>query len=76
MNSDINRYQAKTIADTLLFMVIATGLFAMIVYGPAARSNKRDIVLKHKISNCFPFDIKSDYEKNFMRQLQSTGITR
>jgi hypothetical protein len=75
MNNDINRYQAKTIADVLLFMVMATGLFAMVVYGPAARSNKRDIVLKHNINNYFPFDIKSHYEENFIRQLTSTGIT-
>jgi len=64
MNKDINRYQAKTVADILLCMVVATGLFAMVVYSPPVhRADKSGIILKQNINNSFSFDFKSHYKE-------------
>jgi len=66
MNRDINRYQAKTIADILLFMVVATGLFAMVVHYPSvsSRSTKDRMVQKQTYNNeVSPFDFKSLFNK-------------
>ncbi len=65
MNRDINRYQAQTIADILLFMVVATGLFAMVVYYPSvSRSTKDCMVQKQTFNNkVLPFDLKSLFKK-------------
>jgi hypothetical protein len=57
MNKDINRFQANTLADILLFMVVATGLFAMVVHWPVARECKRTIVRDHRqVNQSFPSD--------------------
>ena len=64
MKNDINRYQAKTIADILLLMVVATGLFAMVVYGPSmSRTSTATKVLKQNANYSFPFDFKSHYKE-------------
>ncbi len=57
MNRDINRFQANTLADILLFMVVMTGLFALVVHWPAYRNNG---VQEHRHLIQFnPFDFKN-----------------
>ena len=59
MNKDINRFQANTLADILLFLVVATGLFALVVHWPAARAYKTSIVQEHRhLNRFFPSDFK------------------
>jgi hypothetical protein len=58
MNKDINRYQANTLADLLLFLVVATGLLAMIVNWPVARTCGNNITREHHLKRSFPNSIK------------------
>jgi len=70
----MNRYQAKTIADMLLFMVVATGLFAMVVCWPAARADKDRLVQKQNVNNVSTFNFHD--EVKFMRYLHASDIMR
>ncbi|HYA87545.1 MAG TPA: hypothetical protein VEI57_10825 [Nitrospirota bacterium] len=77
MKNDMNRYQAKAIADMLLFMILATGLFAIVVCGPAVRRARNDgSAVKQTFHSSIPFDFKSHYEEKSMRDLQATELTR
>lgn len=76
MHNNMNRHQAKAFADFLLFMVVAIGLFAMVVYWPATRAAKDGIVQKQNFKKVFPFDFKFRNEEKLMRYLQASEIKR
>lgn len=76
MNCDMNSFQAKATADILLFMVVAIGLFAMVVCWPAARAGKSAIVLKQNFKNASPFNFTSHGEEKLMRYLQASEIKK
>ena len=76
MNSDMNGFQAKAIADILLFMVVAIGLFALVANWPAARFDKEDIVQKQNLKNIFSFDFRARGDEKLMRFLQASEVKR
>ncbi|HXY62139.1 MAG TPA: hypothetical protein VEJ22_04335 [Nitrospirota bacterium] len=77
MRHDITRYQAKAFADILLFMIMATGLFALVVHGPAARrTSNGGIAVNQSFHHALPFDFKFPYGVKAVPSLQVTEITR
>lgn len=76
MHNDMNHYQAKTIAEILLFMIVTIGLFAMVSYWPAARAGKGGMVQKQNFKDVFPFDFQFHAGEKLMHDLQTSEIMR